>query len=155
MLNEKQSENYYIFFKDRKEWIAIVTTITLPPRIVSKLGCSLITNHTQRGPNIVSSKKKRFTSAAVIYLGAKVTNTKGMATHMTHIRGTIVISLPSSFSWVENSKAINATISFPIIAEGTKLIFFADLIITAPTANPKAQTKPRKFPKRSPASKES
>ena len=59
--------------------------ITIPPVIVSMLGCSLITNHTQRGPSIVSSKKKRLTSAAVIYLGANVISTKGIATHTTHI----------------------------------------------------------------------
>ena len=93
-----QLDNYYVFFKAKNEWIAIVVTITLPPKIVSKLGCSLITNHTQRGPNIVSSKKKRFTSGAVIYLGAKVTNTNGIATHMTHINGTITKSLFSRLS---------------------------------------------------------
>ena len=91
-----QLDNYYIFFKLKIEWIAIVTTIIEPPKIVSKLGCSLITNHTQRGPKIVSSRKKRLTSAAVIYLGAKVTNTKGMATHITHIKGTITMSFPVS-----------------------------------------------------------
>ena len=88
-----QLDNYYIFFKDKNEWIAIVMTITEPPRIVSKLGCSLITIQTHRGPNIVSSKKKRFTSAAVIYLGAKVTITNGMATHIMHIKGMIQTSL--------------------------------------------------------------
>ena len=51
--------------------------------------------------------------------------------------------------------AIRVTINFPIIADGTKLIFFADLIMTAPTASPVAQTKPRKFPKKSQASKAS
>ena len=87
-----QLDNYYAFFKAKKEWVAMVTTIMDPPKIVSKLGCSLITNHTQRGPNMVSSKKKRFTSAAVIYLGAKVTITNGIATHMIHINGIIKIS---------------------------------------------------------------
>ena len=38
-------------------------------------------NQTQIGPIIVSSRKKRFTSAAGINLGAMVTNTKGIATH--------------------------------------------------------------------------
>ena len=78
--------------------MAIVTIITPPPMIVSRLGCSLITNHTQKGPKIVSSKKKRLTSAAVIYLGAKVTHTNGMAIHATHIKGTIIKSLFSNFS---------------------------------------------------------
>ena len=69
-----QIDNYYVFFKAKAECKAIVIIITDPPMIVSMLGCSLITSQTQIGPNIVSSKKKRFTSAAVIYLGAKVTN---------------------------------------------------------------------------------
>ena len=38
------------------------------------------------------------------------------------------------------------------MAEGTKLIFFADLIITAFAAKPVAQIKPKKFPKKSPES---
>ena len=46
-----------------------------------------MTSHTQIGPRIVSSKKKRLTSAAVINLGAIVTKTKGIATHKTHIKG--------------------------------------------------------------------
>ena len=67
--------------------------ITNPPTIVSVLGCSIITNQTQRGPKIVSSKKKRLTSGAVMYLGAKVIKTKGIATHMMHITGIIIASL--------------------------------------------------------------
>ena len=66
----------------------IVIIIIDPPIIVSKLGSSLITNHTQIGPSIVSSKKNKFTSSAGIYLGAIVTKTKGIATHITHIKGT-------------------------------------------------------------------
>ena len=68
--------------------------ITAPPMIVSTLGCSFITNQTQMGPNIVSSKKKRLTSAALIYLGAKVIKTKGIATHMMHISGIMIVSFP-------------------------------------------------------------
>ena len=49
-----QLDNYYVFFKAKKEWVAMVTTITPPPKIVSKLGCSLTTSHTHKGPNIVS-----------------------------------------------------------------------------------------------------
>ena len=67
--------------------------ITAPPCIVSRLGCSLIINHTQIGPIIVSNKKNRFTSAAGMNLGAMVTKTKGIATHITHIKGTIIRSL--------------------------------------------------------------
>ena len=135
--------------------MVIVAIITIPPIIVSVLGCSFMTNQTQSGPNIVSSKKKRLTSAALIYLGAKVIRTKGIATHMIHISGIMIESFPFKTKLSANKRAINATINFPIIAEGTKLIFFDDLIITAPTAKPVAQTNPKKFPKTSPLSKES
>ena len=67
--------------------MAIVIIITIPPIIVSILGCSLITNQTQIGPMIVSNKKKRFTSSAGMNLGAIVTRTKGRATHTIHING--------------------------------------------------------------------
>ena len=135
--------------------MVIVAIITNPPMIVSVLGCSFMTNQTHRGPNIVSSKKKRLTFAALMYLGAKVIRTKGIATHMMHISGIMIESLPFRTKLSAKKRAINVTISLPIIAEGTRLIFFADLIITAPTAKPVAQTKPKKFPKTSPLSKES
>ena len=128
----------------------IVAIITIPPMIVSVLGCSFITSHTQMGPNIVSSRKKRLTSAALMYLGAKVIRTKGIATHMMHISGIIIESFPFKTKLSANKRAINVTINLPIIAEGTRLIFFADLIITAPTAKPIAQTNPKKFPKTTP-----
>ena len=143
------------FFKPKTEWMAIVAIIIIPPIIVSVLGCSFITNQTQMGPNIVSSKKKRLTSAALMYLGAKVIRTKGIATHMMHISGIIIESFPFKVKLSANKRAINVTINLPIIAEGTRLIFFADLIITAPTAKPVAQINPKKFPKTSPLSKES
>ena len=69
--------------------MAMVKMIITPPCIVSILGCSFITIHTQKGPIIVSSKKNKFTSSAGINLGAMVTITKGIATHITHIKGTI------------------------------------------------------------------
>ena len=143
------------FFKLKTEWEAIVAIITIPPIIVSVLGCSFMTNQTQMGPNIVSSKKKRLTSAALMYLGAKVIKTKGIATHMIHISGIMIESFPFKAKLSVNKSAINVTINLPIIAEGTKLIFFADLIITAPTAKPVAQINPKTFPKTSPLSKES
>ena len=65
----------------------MVVIITKPPWSVSILGCSLITSQTQIGPSIVSIKKKRLTSAPVINLGAIVINTKGIATHIIHIKG--------------------------------------------------------------------
>ena len=102
-----------------------------------------------------ASRKNKLTSAAGINLGAIVTKTKGIATHIIHMRGIIIESLPFKTKLSANKRAINVTINLPIIAEGTRLIFFADLIITAPTAKPVAQTKPKKFPKTSPLSKES
>ena len=144
-----------VFFKLKMEWVAIVAIITVPPIIVSMLGCSFMTIQTQIGPNIVSSKKKRLTSAALMYLGAKVIKTKGIATHMIHISGIIIESFPFKTKLSANKRAINVTINLPIIAEGTRLIFFADLTMTAPTAKPIAQINPKKFPKTSPLSKES
>ena len=87
----------------------MVATITAPPSIVSKLGCSFIINQTQIGPIIVSSKKKRFTSAAGINLGAIVTKTNGMATHKIHIKGTIIKSLSLSAKLSIKNKAKVAT----------------------------------------------
>ena len=121
----------------------MVKIITAPPIIVSMLGCSLITNHTQKGPKIVSSKKNKLTSAAVMYLGANVIKTKGIATQNTHIAGIKKKSLPLIFSSSTKNKAIKAMISLAVIAEGIKLaFFFPDLIITAPAARPKAQINP-------------
>ena len=77
----------------RKECIAIVIIITIPPIIVSKLGLSFITIQTHIGPSITSSRKNKLTSAAVINLGAIVTSTNGIATHNTHINGTTTISV--------------------------------------------------------------
>ena len=77
----------------RKECIAIVIIITIPPAIVFRLGVSFMTIQTQIGPTITSNKKNKFTSAAVMNLGAIVTSTNGIATHKTHINGTIIISL--------------------------------------------------------------
>ncbi len=72
-----------------------------------------------------------------------------------HITGIIIASLPFRIRLSVKKSAINVTNNLPIIAEGTKLIFLADLIITAPIAKPAAQTNPKKFPKTSPLSKES
>ena len=68
----------------------------VPPCIVSILGCSLIINQTQNGPTIVSSKKNKFTSSAGINLGAIVTKTNGIATHIIHIKGIIILLFPKS-----------------------------------------------------------
>ena len=92
-----QPDNYYYSFKTKTERTTIVRIIIDPPMIVSMLGCSWITNQTQRGPKIVSSKKKRLTSGAVMYLGAMVTHTNGMAIQNIHIKGIINKSLFSNF----------------------------------------------------------
>ena len=120
--------------------------MTAPPWIVSRLGCSLIISHTQTGPIIVSSKKNKFTSAAGINLGAIVTKTNGIATHITHISGTMIKSPPVSTKLSINSRANKATINLPTTAAGIKFLSFADLIVTAPTASPKAVTKPKISP---------
>ena len=135
--------------------MAIVVIITIPPINVSILGCSLITNQTQIGPKIVSNKKKRFTSAAGINLGAIVTNTKGTATQRTHIKGTIMRSFSISKKFSIKNNANSATNNLPTTAAGTKFFDFADLIVTAPTANPIAVIKARISPKKLPTPKES
>ena len=124
----------------------MVVIITRPPWSVSKLGCSFMTNQTQIGPIIVSSRKKRLTSAAGINLGAMVTSTKGIATHKIHINGTIKRSLPTNAKLSIKSNAKVATNNLPTTAAGTKFLFLADLIMTAPTAKPIAVTNPKISP---------
>ena len=134
----------------------MVKIITTPPIIVSRLGCSFMTNHTHRGPKTVSKRKNKFTSAAVIYLGANVIRTKGIATQNTHINGIIKRSLPLMVKSSTKNKHIMAIISLAVIAEGIKLAFFLpDRMITAPAASPIAQIKPYTFPFTSPFSNES
>ena len=118
----------------------------VPPCIVSILGCSLITNQTQNGPIIVSSKKNKFTSSAGINLGAIVTKTNGIATHIIHIKGTKIISFSTKAKVSTKKKAKIATQSLPITAEGTRSLFLAYLAITALQASPKAVIKPNKSP---------
>ena len=120
--------------------------MTAPPWMVSRLGCSLIISHTQIGPIIVSKRKNKFTSAAGMNLGAMVTNTKGIAIHIMHISGTIIKSPPDSTKLSINSRANKATINLPTTAAGIRFLSFADLIVTAPTANPKAVIKPKISP---------
>ena len=129
--------------------------IIIPPYIVSILGCSLIINQTQIGPKIVSKRKKRLTSAAVINLGAIVTSTKGIPTHIMHINGTIILSFSKSLKSSTYINATKATKNYPITAAGTKSLLFAARIILAPIARPKAVIKPRKSPKKFPNFKES
>ena len=84
-------------------------------------------------------------------LGAIVTNTKGIATHITHIRGTIIKSSPVSTKLSMNNSANKATINFPTTAAGIKFLSFADLIVTAPTAKPSAVINPKISPKKLPS----
>ena len=124
----------------------MVRIITTPPWRVSILGCSFIINQTQIGPIIVSNKKNRLTSAAGINLGAMVTNTKGIATHKIHIKGTIIRSFSASTKLSIKNKAKVATNNLPTTAAGTKFFDFADRIVTAPTANPIAVINPKISP---------
>ena len=71
-------------------------------------------NQTQIGPIIVSSRKKRLTSAAGINLGAMVTKTKGIATHKIHINGTIIRSLPTKAKLSIKSNAKVATNNYQL-----------------------------------------
>ena len=116
-----------VFFMANNEWIAIVIIITIPPNIVWVEGCSLIISQTHIGPIIVSKRKKRLTSAAVINRGAIVTKTNGIATHITHIIGIKIISVPISVKSLTKKKANIATHNLPITAEGTKSVDFAYL----------------------------
>ena len=121
----------------------MVRIITTPPMIVSALGCSFITSHTQKGPKTVSSRKNKLTSAAVMYLGANVIRTKGIATQNTHIAGIMKKSLPLIVRSSTKNRAIKAIINLAAIAEGIKLVFFFPcLIMTAPAARPKPQINP-------------
>ena len=79
-------------------------------------------------------------------LGAIVTSTKGIATHITHIKGTMIMSLSTSAKLSINRSANIATISFPTTAAGIRFLSLADLIVTAPTAKPKAVIKPNISP---------
>ena len=133
----------------------MVIIITKPPKIVSIVGCSLITSHTQIGPIIVSRRKNKFTSAAVINLGAIVTRTKGRATHITHIKGTIIISFSTNSKLSTKKKANIATQSLPATAEGTRSTFLAYLARLALTAKPRAVMKPKISPRKFPNSIES
>ncbi len=98
------------------------------------------------GPNIVSSKKNKLTSAAGMNLGAIVTKTNGIATQRIHIKGTIIKSLLVSAKFSMNNKAKVATSNFPTTAAGTKFFDFAERIVTAPTANPIAVINPKISP---------
>ena len=79
-------------------------------------------------------------------LGAIVANTNGIATHKIHINGTMNISWSTSIKLSIKNNAKVATINLPTTAAGTKFFVFADLIVTAPTANPIAVTNPNISP---------
>ena len=130
----------------RKECIAIVIIIIIPPIIVSVLGLSFTTIQTHIGPIITSNKKNKLTSAAVIYLGAIVTRTNGIATHRTHINGTIIISVLIRLKLFTKTNAKAAVPSFPITAAGTKSLSLANLARFAFTANQRAVMKPNISP---------
>ena len=95
---------------------------------------------------MVSNKKNKLTSAAGINLGAIVTKTNGIATHITHIIGIKIISVPISVKSLTKKKANIATHNLPITAEGTKSVDFAYLAKLALQANPKAVINPKRSP---------
>ena len=80
-------------------------------------------------------------------LGAIVTKTKGIATHIMHIIGTVIKFLSINSKLSTKKKAKIATTNFHITAEGTKSLSFANLAIFALIANPRAVIKPNKSPK--------
>ena len=65
-----------------------------------------------------------------------MTNTKGIATHRMHIKGTIIKSLFSRTKLSMKNRAKVATNNLPTTAAGTKFLDFAERIVTAPTASP-------------------
>ena len=71
---------------------------------------------------MVSSRKNKLTSAAGINLGAIVTKTNGIATHMIHIMGIIYKSLSIRIKLSIKNKAKVATINFPTTAAGTRFL---------------------------------
>ena len=95
---------------------------------------------------MVSSKKNKLTSAAGINLGAIVTNTKGIATHTIHIKGTIIRSSSTRAKLSIKNNANIATNILPTNAAGIKFYDFADLAVTAPTAKPNAVINPKISP---------
>jgi len=131
----------------RKECIAIVEIIIIPPIIVSRLGLSFITIQTHIGPIITSNKKNKFTSAAVMNLGAIVTSTNGIATQNIHINGTIIISKLTRLKSFTKINAKAAVPNFPITAAGTKSLFLANLARFAFIARPSAVINPNTSPK--------
>ena len=96
--------------------------MTTPTLYSFKTRLFLIISQTQIGPIIVSNKKNKFTSAAGMNLGAMVTNTNGIATHMIHISGTIIRSLSINAKLSINRRANRATISLPTTAAGIRFL---------------------------------
>ena len=75
-----------------------------------------------------------------------MTNTKGIATHRMHIKGTIIKSLFSRTKLSMKNRAKVATNNLPTTAAGTKFLDFAERIVTAPTASPIAVINPKISP---------
>ena len=80
------------------------------------------------------------------FIGAMVTKTNGIATHIIHIRGIIILSFPTSTKVSTKKNAKIATHNLPITAEGTKSLSLAYLAITALQAKPNAVINPNKSP---------
>ena len=100
----------------------------MPPIKVFCVGASLIKNHTHRGPNAVSSKKKIPTSGELINCGAILINTKDTPTVII-INDKSIKSVELTVKLLTKNTATQAVKIFPNIYDGTKLIL-GELLIT-------------------------
>ena len=157
LANEIQSKNYKIFYYDPKD-LSVINSKVIASGFFIKFDYSK-----KKFFKILKKQKLDLTKckfilirqdppfnleyiSAGINLGAIVTNTKGIATHITHIKGTIIKSVPAREKLSTKKKAKTATQSLPITADGTKSLFLAYLAITELQARPKAVIKPNKSP---------
>ena len=111
----------------------------MPPIKVFCVGASLIKNHTHRGPNAVSSKKKIPTSGELINCGAILINTKDTPTVII-INDKSIKSVELTVKLLTKNTATQAVKIFPNIYDGTKLIL-GELLITVKLPPTKAAHK--------------
>ena len=92
-----------------------------PPTNVLIVGFSAIKNHTQRGPNAVSNKKKIPTSGEVTYFGAIVINMNDTPTVII-INKENTKSKPPMTNVAAKGRAMRAVRNLASMYEGTKFI---------------------------------